>query len=376
MIQSYTNPGINTRQINLNEAKEKFLENCLRELSNKLTDEQYSQVRIVIVNELSKVEVLDPLRGYDERLEEEADKLLELFLNTKKLEGLSKNSLTAYKGELDKLFTYLNKKPVSLITAEDIRGYLAWKISEDGGSVSMKTANNLRRYFSSFFNWCFNEDHILKSPMVKIKPFKEPKIKKQEFTDFEVEQLRKELNERIFTSPRDSNLHEKALRDRAIFEVLLSSGMRVGEIVRLKYGDIDFQHNTSMVLGKGNKERRIFFTDVAKVYLMDYLRQLEKNTGEPRKDTDYLFVANKGNPRKKLGMHGLERNLRELGESAGVDKCHPHRCRRTFATRMIRKGMSLEKVQQLLGHEDANTTMIYVNVSDKGLAHEYDKFSD
>ena len=375
MIQSY-NQGINTNQINLSEVKEKFLENCLRELSSHLTDKQYTQVKVVIVNELSKVEILDPMRGYDERLEEEADKLLELFLNTKKLEGLSERSIDYYKREMLKLFTYLNKKPVSLISAEDIRAYLAYKISDDGGSLTMRSANNIRRVFSTFFNWCFNEDHILKSPMVKIKPFKEPKVKKQEFTDAELEQLRKQLSENIYSNPVGGELHEKALRDRAIMELLLSSGIRVGELVRLKYGDIDFQRNTAVVLGKGNKERRMFFNETAKVYLMDYLKQLEANTGEPRKDSDALFVHVKGKTRKKCGMNGVERCMRDLGTEAGVDKVHPHRFRRTFATRMVRKGMSLEKVQQLLGHEDANTTMIYVNVSDRGLAHDYDRYCD
>ena len=165
-----------------------------------------------------------------------------------------------------------------------------------------------------------------------------------------------------------------ALRDRAIVELLLSSGIRIGELVRLKYGDLDFVNNTTLVFGKGSKERRVFFTDKAKVYLRDYFKQREKNAGEPLKSTDGLFVSiNQHNP---LGLHGIERRIRDMGNSSGVPITHPHRFRRTFATRMVRKGMSLEKVQRLMGHEDMRTTMIYVNSSDKGLAYEYDKYVD
>lgn len=366
--------GTNTGNINLSEVKEKFLENILRELSPKLTDTQYNQVKIAVVNELTKVEILDPLRGYDERLREEPEKLLKAFLNAKKLEGVSKRTLKYYEGTLKKVFIYLEYKPVSLITANDIRDYLMYKTSEDGGSVSVVTTNNIRRVCSSFFGWCFNEDYIIKSPMVKIKAFKEPKLVKKEFSDTELEQLRKYLSESLYTNKLGSAAHKGALRDRAIVELLLSSGIRIGELVRLKYGDLDFVNNTTLVFGKGSKERRVFFTDKAKVYLIDYFKQREKNAGEPLKSTDGLFVSI--NQHKPLGLHGIERRIRDIGNSAGVPNTHPHRFRRTFATRMVRKGMSLEKVQRLMGHEDMRTTMIYVNSSDKGLAYEYDKYVD
>ena len=370
--QSYSNPIMNTGAVNLSEVKERFLENVLREVSSHLTDDQYNFIRTVIVSELSKVEILDPLRGYDERLEEECSKLLDLFLKAKELEGLSPKSIRYYEGSLKRLFEFLDNKPISQITADDIRGFLSSVL--DSGS-STRSANNLRRIYSSFFNWCFVEDHILKSPMLKVRPLKERKEVKKEFADFELEQLRKTLNEHIYNSKEGSVSHELALRNKAIFELLLASGIRVGELIGLNYADVDFTNNTALVTGKGNKERRMFFTDKAKVYLEDYLNQRRINTGRLSYD-DPLFTNAKGVPRIRLGISGVERKMRELGAEAGVKKVHPHRFRRTFATRMIRKGMNLEKVQKLLGHENADTTMIYVNVSDKGLAHEYDKFVD
>lgn len=185
MIQTRHN-NLNTGTINLSETKEKFLENILREISPHLTDKQYNTLRIVLVNELGKVEILDPLRGYDERLEDECDKLLELFIRTKRLEGKSEKTLNFYKTSIEKLFKFLNNKPVSLITADDIRGFLSDRINK---GISMVTANNFRRNLSSFFSWCFNEDYILKSPMVKIKPFKELNDVKKELKSFLPEKI-------------------------------------------------------------------------------------------------------------------------------------------------------------------------------------------
>lgn len=370
MIQTRHN-NLNTGTINLSETKEKFLENILREISPQLTDKQYNTLRIVLVNELGKVEILDPLRGYDERLEDECDKLLELFISTKRLEGKSERTLSFYKDSAEKLFKFLNNKPVSLITADDIRGFLSYRINQ---GISMTTANNLRRNLSSFFTWCFNEDYILKSPMVKIKPFKELKDVKKEFTDTEIETLRKKLNEDIYTSEKGTVTHESALQKLAIFELLLCSGIRVGELVRLNYGDVDFRNKTGIVLGKGNKRRRMFFTDKCKVYLEDYLTQRKINKGEIKYDEPLFCSAKK--PYNRLGINGLERQIRLLGRTVGVKNVHPHRFRRTFATKMINKGMPLEKVQMLLGHESPETTMIYVNVSDKGLAYDFNRYID
>ena len=370
MIQTRHNQ-LNTGTINLSETKEKFLENILREISPQLTDKQYNTLRIVLVNELGKVEILDPLRGYDERLEDECDKLLELFIRTKRLEGKSEKTLNFYKTSIEKLFKFLNNKPVSLITADDIRGFLSDRINT---GISMVTANNFRRNLSSFFSWCFNEDYILKSPMVTIKPFKELNDVKKEFTDTEIETLRKKLNEDIYTSEKGTVTHESALQKLAMFELLLCSGIRVGELVRLNYGDVDFRNKTGIVLGKGNKQRRIFFTDKCKVYLEDYLTQRKTNHGEINYD-EPLFCSSK-KPYNRLGTNGLERQIRLLGRTVGVKNVHPHRFRRTFATKMINKGMPLEKVQMLLGHNSPETTMIYVNVSDKGLAYDFNRYID
>ena len=371
MIQSYTST-INTGNINLSEPKEKFLEEVLREISPELTDKQYNRLKVVITHCLSKIEILDPLRGYDERLEDECKTLLKVFIDTKRLEGKSEKTLSYYQSSIRKLFEFLDEKPVSLITADDVRSFLSYKITEDG--ASMITANNMRRIYSSFFNWCFNEEYIMRSPMGKVKPFKEPTIVKKEFSDRELERLRKAINRLIYTNKEGSVAHELGLRRKAIMELLNSAGIRVGELVGLNYGDINFQNNTAIVFGKGSKERRIFFTDKAKVYLEDYLKQRKENSGHLELDEPLFTSAHK--PRVRLGISGVETDIRNLGDVAGVEKCHPHRFRRTFATRMIRKGMPLEKVQKLMGHVNTETTMIYVNVSDKGLAYEYDKYID
>ena len=366
------NNNITTGAINLSKAKEIFLENVLRELSPKLTDKQYNEVRVALVYELNKVEILDPLRGYDERLQEENKTILEAYINAKRAKGLSENSIAMYNSEIKNFFKHINDIPCSQISSDVIRDYLDFKLTNGMSAVGV---NNIRRVLNAFFNWCFNEDFIIKSPMLRIEKIKETKIVKKAFTESDIFDMRKTLQKRVYESSPGSSSHEQCLRNVAIFELLLSSGIRVGEIVGLTINDMDFRNKCCVVFGKGSKERQVRFNETAKHTIQDYLTQREENHGKLGY-AEPLFVGKiRRGKISALTTWGLGRMIRELGLESGIEKAHPHRFRRTFATNMIKKGMSIEKLQLLMGHEDTNTTMIYVNMDRQGVDYEYDKFS-
>ena len=252
----------------------------------------------------------------------------------------------------NKFFTYVCKH-YSLITTEDIREFLDYY--QGINNCSNITLDSNRRALSSLFGWWHRNEYIYKNPMVRIKKIRGQKQVKKAFTTLELETLRDTID------PDD-------VRTKAVFELLLSSGIRIGELVRLNKYDMDFNNLTFRVLGKGNKERICYFDDKAKLYLKQYLKKRAD-------DNPALFVSQKG-PYIRMSANAHERILRELGEKAGVEKVHPHRLRRTCATRAINRGMPLEQVQQLLGHNNIGTTMIYVNVDQNAVKLNHKKYTN
>lgn len=259
-----------------------------------------------------------------------------IYLDAKRVENLSKRTLAYYEQTLSKCLAYIGK-PVRLIDANDIRRCLSWALTER--KVTPTTVNNERRVLSSFFQWLENEDIIRKSPVKRTKALKEEKADKKPFTDEDVAKMREAC---------------VSVRDKAIFELLLSSGMRVSELCGLDRDGIDLTGRECDVLGKGNKRRTCYFSAAAKLYLERYLAT--RNDDEPA-----LFVR-KARPHNRLSTNGVEVMMRNLGKRAGVSNVHPHRFRRTFATNNLRRGMRLEEIQQLLGHLNMDTTLIYAKI--------------
>lgn len=259
-----------------------------------------------------------------------------IYLDAKRVENLSKRTLAYYEQTLTKCLAYIGK-PVRLIDANDIRRCLSWALTER--KVTPTTVNNERRVLSSFFQWLENEDIIRKSPVKRTKALKEEKADKKPFTDEDVAKMRESC---------------KSVRDKAIFELLLSSGMRVSELCGLDRDGIDLIGRECDVLGKGNKRRTCYFSAAAKLYLARYLAT--RNDDEPA-----LFVS-KARPHNRLSTNGVEVMMRNLGKRAGISNVHPHRFRRTFATNNLRRGMRLEEIQQLLGHSNMDTTLIYAKI--------------
>ena len=274
--------------------------------------------------------------------------MLKSFLSAKKVEGCSDKTLAYYESTLAKLLASIDKG-LPEVTTDDVRQYLA-TFKESRGS-SKVTIDNIRRIFSSFFSWLEDEDYIIKNPVKRIHRVRADSLVKEVISDESMEIL------------RDSCVE---MRDLAMIDLLASTGMRVGELVRINISDIDFQERQCVVFGKGNKERTVYFNARTKIHLQNYIRSREDNNPA-------LFVS-LSKPFNRLTINGVEKRLRYLGEQVNIAKVHPHKFRRTLATTAIDRGMPIEQVQKLLGHQKIDTTLHYALVDQNNVKNSHRKF--
>ena len=281
-------------------------------------------------------------------LTEKNGELLALFISAKKVEGCSEKSLKYYHSTIEALLNELSKR-ISEISTNDLRCYLS-EYQEKKNS-SKVTIDNIRRIFSSFFSWLEDEDYILKSPVRRIHKVKSAKTIKEILSDEELEVLRDNCKE---------------IRDLALVEILSSTGIRVGELVKINKEDIDFHERSCIVTGKGNKEREVYFDARTKLHLKQYLNS--------RTDDDKALFVSLSKPHLRLSIGGVESVLRKLGIKSKISKVHPHKFRRTLATMAIDKGMPIEQVQKLLGHVKIDTTLHYAMVNQTNVKIAHRKF--
>ena len=258
-----------------------------------------------------------------------------MFFVSKKIEGLSEKTLVYYRMEIN-AFLQFCIKPLQSVTTDDLRYFLATR-----GNISNVTLDNKRRILNSFFSWLHCEEYITKNPMARLKVIRQEKRVKKPFSEHEIECLRDACDN---------------IRETAILDLLLSTGMRVGELHLLNRSSVDFARGELTVFGKGAKERVCYLNPKASKHLADYL------ASRTDKDDALIVPANNGGNRR-LGITGLEKVVRDIGVRAGVKDVHPHRFRRTAATIAINRGMPVEQVQQMLGHEQIATTMRYAIVA-------------
>lgn len=276
------------------------------------------------------------------------ENLLTAFIAAKRIEGCSEKTLTYYSCTIQKMLHQLDK-PAGRITTDDLRAYLSnYQQNSRAGKV---TIDNIRRILSSYFAWLEDENYILKSPVRRIHKVKTTQTVKETYSDEMLELMRDECGN---------------LRDLAIIDMLASTGMRVGELVRLNRADIDFDGRECVVLGKGSKERPVYFDARTKIHLQNYL--LSRTDDNPA-----LFVSLQS-PHNRLQISGVEIRMRTLGRKLNIPKVHPHKFRRTLATKAIDKGMPIEQVQQLLGHAKIDTTMQYAMVNQANVKIAHRKF--
>ena len=273
---------------------------------------------------------------------------LAVYIAAKRVEGCSDKTLHYYEASITNALNSI-QKPVKEITTDDLRLYLdTYQQRNNAGKV---TIDNIRRVLSSFFSWLEDEDYILKSPVRRIHKVKTGKTVKETYTDEALEIMRD---------------HAENIRDLAIIDLLASTGMRVGELVQLNRADIDFENRECIVFGKGDKERKVYFDARAKIHLQNYVNS--------RSDDNPALFVTLLQPYNRLKISGVEIRLRELGRKLNIAKVHPHKFRRTLATMAIDKGMPIEQVQHLLGHQSIDTTMVYAQVNQSNVKNSHRKY--
>lgn len=312
----------------------------LNEMSEYLTIAQMKKLQEVILDAFSENTV--------EKVSISNEDFLQMFLDAKKIEGCSERTLQYYYTTVAHMLSKM-ETPVRKITTEEIRTYLS---EYQGNShCTNVTIDNIRRNISSFFSWLEEEDYILKSPMRRIHKIKTKTVVKSVISDEGIEKLRDYCTES---------------RDLAIIDLLYSTGIRVGELVNLNKDDIDLEARECVVYGKGNKERRVYFDAKAKVHLKNYM--------EKRNDDNKALFVTLDFPYDRLKISGVEIRLRTLGRKLNLERIHPHKFRRTMATRAIDKGMPIEQVQKILGHSQIDTTMQYAMVNQANVKSSHQRF--
>ena len=327
--------------------KETIIQTVLDGMRAVLTENQLDLLTDVTRKALSECEIT-PKATEEEQRNKENVELLGAFISSKKVEGCSDKTIHYYKSSIEKLIATV-KKNVCDIATNDIRCYLAEQQEQRG--LSKVTIDNLRRIYSSFFSWLEDEDYITKSPVRRIHKVRTDALVKEVLTDENIEVLRDSCQE---------------LRDIAMIDLLLSTGMRVGELVKINRDDIDFQERQCVVFGKGNKEREVYFNARTKIHLKKYLEQ--------RTDTNPALFVSLHEPHTRLTISGVEVRLRQLGKRVNLNKVHPHKFRRTLATMAIDKGMPIEQVQKMLGHVKIDTTLHYAMVNQTNVKIAHRKF--
>ena len=271
--------------------------------------------------------------------------LVRKFIATKKLEGKSERTLRRYQPELEKLVYFLDKKLYE-VSPYDLRLYLS--LYKEQRKISNRTLENMRKTISTFFGWLHDEGLIGQNPARAVKQIKYDKIVRKPFTSVERERLKNACCQ---------------LRDLALTEFLYASGLRVSEVISLDRSSIDFITREATVIGKGGKERRFYLSEVCAEYLRQYLNSRTDNNTT-------LFVGTKS-PHRRLTKEGVEYIVKDLGQKAGVSNVHPHRFRRTLATDLVRKGVPIQDVAQILGHSDLRTTQVYVALDQSTVKYHY-----
>ena len=322
-----------------------IIQSVMQALQGKAGDDIINLVQDVLVMQLNKYEVQERCTEVAIR-DDSAEGILKKFLATKRVEGIADSTLRRY-GEINRaLISYLGK-PLEEITTYDLRFYLS--VRRQIGKVSNRSLDGMRRCYSSFFSWLAAEGLISHNPCAALAQIKCRKTVKKPYSAAEMEKMRKACDN---------------VRNLALVDFLYCTGCRVSEVSRLDISDVDFERMECVVLGKGNKERKVYLTEVAAMHLQEYISSRTDSCGA-------LFVG-RG---QRLGKNGIEAIIKGLGKKAGVENAHPHRYRRTLATNLLDRGMNIQDVAAILGHADLKTTQIYCYISQANVRAAYNKYA-
>lgn len=325
--------------------KEELITGVMQQMLPYLDNVQLKQLRQVMEQTLFHYEVICAEVKPEK---DDSNDLIAMFIAAKRIEGCSEKTLKYYQTTIDAMVTSLEKNVRQILT-EDLRIYLT--DYQEKHQSSRVTIDNIRRILSSFFSWLEDEDYIIKSPVRRIHKVKTASSIKETYSDEDLEKMRDSCEE---------------LRDLAMIDMLASTGMRVGEMVLLNRDDIDFTERECKVFGKGDKERVVYFDARAKLHLREYL---DSRTD----DAPALFVTLRA-PHQRLQIGGIEYRLRQMGKRLNIPKVHPYKFRRTLATLAIDKGMPIEQLQRLLGHQRIDTTLQYAMVKQSNVKTAHRKY--
>ena len=329
----------------MDDIRTSIIQSVMQALNGKADDDTINLVQDVLIMQLNNYEVQERCTDVAVR-DDSAQGLLKKFLATKRVEGTADSTLQRYAEINGALLQYLGK-PLAEITTYDIRFYLS--LRRQIGMVSNRTLDGMRRCYSSFFSWLAAEGIIPQNPCAALAQIKSRKEVKKPYSATELEKIRKACT---------------SIRDLALVDFLYCTGCRVSEVSRLDIVDIDFERMECVVLGKGNKERKVYLTEVAAMHLQEYLAS--------REDASEALFVGKG---KRLKKSGIEAIIKKLGKTAGVGNAHPHRYRRTLATNLLDRGMNIQDVAAILGHADLKTTQVYCYISQANVKAAYCKFA-
>lgn len=325
--------------------KQELITNVMQEMFKCLDNSQLLQLKQTLTTILEGYDIIKS-EQIDEK--DDSNNLLQKFISAKRVEGCSEKTLKYYQATIEAMILSVKNNVRCMIT-EDLRSYL--KEYQEKNCSSRVTIDNIRRILSSFFSWLEDEDYIIKSPVRRIHKVKTACNIKETYSDEDLEKMRDNCEE---------------LRDLAMIDMLASTGMRVGEMVLLNRNDIDFSERECVVFGKGDKERVVYFDARAKLHLQEYLNSRED-------ENQALFVTLRA-PYERIQIGGIEHRLREMGKRLNIHKVHPHKFRRTLATMAIDKGMPIEQLQRLLGHQRIDTTLQYAMVKQSNVKTAHRKY--
>ena len=323
-----------------------IVDTIMLKMQNVIDELAMERLQAVLLDKLDKYEISERSTEIVVR-DGTAEGLLKKYLATKRIEGKSERTIKRYADLLSTFISQLDRR-LHELTAFDIRLYLS--MYKEKRKVKNRTLDNMRKVLSSFFSWLHDEEFIPRNPCRAVKSIKYDKVLRLPFSGEELERLKSACTN---------------ARDIALIHFLHATGCRVSEVVSVDVSDVDFQNRELVVYGKGGKERTVYLTQVASMYLEEYLKK--------RKDGSKALFTGKGSNR--IQKNGIEAAVKRIGERAGVDNVHPHRFRRTLATELISRGAAIQDVQMILGHEDIRTTQVYVYVDKRNVKNTYDKYA-
>lgn len=337
-----------------------IITNILNGMMPCLEDEQLKQLKEILYIQLHDVELFNKCYDLVETIQDNDTAKLNYFEASMRIGKFSDNTIAQYIREAKHLRNFIGKNFAD-ITTIDIKFYLASNQKDHHWKDSTIQTNI--HYLNAFYNFLYKEEIISKNPMLKIDKIHPEKVIKQPYTVIEMEQMR--------------IICRNSVRDMALIEFLNATGIRVGELIKLKWRDIDMMHLSFIVHGKGNKEREVKFSEKAGFYLLRYMDARmtnEKRTKEEIMDRP-LFVSIRRNKKTKdyeaLSVRSTEDIIKRISIKAGVEEAFPHKFRRTFATNAINSGMKLEDLMVLMGHNQYDTTLGYAQIKSARVEQAY-----